>query len=253
VDQLAAVDMPRRNAPNRYVQLVNGIDAFFRSAPPFRRYGELATLLQIAGRDGWSSFLEGVDSGWTEEEAGSSADELIGFTKLSLYRSTELGYQLRLHIWWNGRRTFDMYPHEHRWPLASAVMCGQLRIVNFDVLVHDAPAPDAETLISHLLFDGDRDGRKRIEVEGPVGLAPTSDYVVGAGGTHCLHGTGAHQVFNWTDNVSATLVVTGPAFRDFSRSFRGAETAEGATKARAHWTHRDITDTLRRVMTHVEC
>lgn len=141
---------------------------------------------------------------------GSSHIHRNGFTKVSLIRDQDSGWNLRLHVWWEPAR--DAQVHDHRWDLASLVLAGSLRAVNYR-----ADQGDDYTIARY--SDAGAGGRKSVEPSGSCTLRPIASYRLSAGDRHSLLYSEPHVLDHAEARPAATLVLTGPARRDFSRAF----------------------------------
>jgi hypothetical protein len=141
---------------------------------------------------------------------GSSHIHRNGFSKISLFRNSRVGWNLRLHIWWKPSR--DVQIHDHRWDLSSLVLAGRVRAVNY----HDGPGDDYAVAHYSDAADG---GRKSVEAAGTCALRPVASYTLTASDTHSLVYNEPHLLDTSGSETAATLVLTGPPRRNFSRAF----------------------------------
>lgn len=147
-------------------------------------------------------------SGWA---AGRSHVHNNGFLKLSLWRDPATQATIRLHVWRPGEDAGTPSVHDHRWSFASVVLAGRLSFSNFD-LVEDSRGG----WISHRVTDADAEGTKQQRRGERCELRRTCDYDLTAGGTHWV----SHEQLHRTpppSTFAATLVLTGPPQRRFSR------------------------------------
>ncbi|GCD20789.1 hypothetical protein ACFO3K_19940 [Cellulomonas algicola] len=135
-----------------------------------------------------------------------------GFAKISLAR-LDGGWNLRLHVWPAGQG--DARVHDHRWSFASIAVDGALDVVNYS---RDT-GPDDEVRPCYRLYDATGDGEKRLERAPDEAVRPTSSYRIGAGAFHVLDFRDPHVVRNTTATDAVTLMLSGPARREFSHSY----------------------------------
>jgi hypothetical protein len=234
---------------NPFAALVAKIDDHFAQGREFERYMDLALEVRShCDAVGCRSLLTAGMDVWMPERAGSSTNlEHLGFTKVSLYRSVEHGYQIRLHVFWNGKHSHDASIHDHRWNITSNVLCGALRIMNYQ-RAEGGPEPSQGTRYwRHSFSDADAKGVKQVEELGASPLIRVSEYVLPAGASHALLYTEPHQVFNWTDSVSATLVVTGPPARSFSSVYTEERLTLKKTPLKGRLARAEVADAINRL------
>ena len=204
-------------------------------AAPGPDAGSAAEMLAAALPDAGSAarFLRGAVARRRSGAAvdhGSSHVHRNGFTKVSLVRDRACGWNLRLHVWWAPAR--DAQVHDHRWDFASLVLAGSLRAVNYRV------GDGAQYAIARY-SDAVAGGRKSVEASGACALVPAASYSLSAGGTHSLRYDVPHVLDHADDSPAATLVLTGPAQRDFSRAFVPGQDAVTGTVRPSRMLDRD--------------
>jgi hypothetical protein len=192
--------------------VVRAVRGFYAStgADTVMAAGVLAAALPGAGSV--AEFLRGAvalhRSGATADH-GSSHVHRNGFTKVSLVRDQVSGWNLRLHVWWAPAR--DAQVHDHRWDLASLVLTGSLGAVNYH-------ADDGADYAVARYSDAVAGGGKSVELVGACALRPAASYTLSAGDTHSLRYDVPHLLDHADVSPAATLVLTGPAHRGFSRA-----------------------------------
>lgn len=164
-----------------------------------------------------ASWADALEAGETYDR-GRSQMHNNGFSKISLVR-LDGGWNLRLHVWPAGKG--DPRVHDHRWSFASIAVAGALDVMNYVV----EPADEGEDPTHrYRLYDATGDGEKRLERIEDGALRPSSSYRIGRGAFHVLDYRDPHIVWNTTGDDAVTLMLSGPARREFSHSYgeRGA-------------------------------
>ncbi|MCC2033214.1 hypothetical protein [Microbacterium allomyrinae] len=163
-----------------------------------------------------SSWADEIEQG-AEPDRGRSQMHNNGFSKISLVR-LDGGWNLRLHVWPAGQG--DQRIHDHRWSFASIAVDGALDVMNYtrddDALAAGAPR--------YRLFDATGTGEKRLERVEDGRIRPTSSYRISSGAFHILDYRDPHIVWNNTGADAVTLMLSGPAKREYSHSY-GERTA----------------------------
>jgi hypothetical protein len=191
------------------------VAALGAAGPDHERLRRAAGLLR-GDPDGLHRLL-GLVAGDTARAAQVARDSYWhanGFAKLTLQRSTDPAFKLRLHIWTRGEATPTPTvgggnTHTHRWAFSSVVLCGGLDVQEFEEV--DDPA-DPKTVVCHKLAydspDVDLAGTLR-----PVGrclLRQTGSAVYGAGDLHGGRLETIHRVAPKGGQLAATLFLQGP-------------------------------------------
>lgn len=163
------------------------------------------------------SWADAIDAG-VELDRGRSQMHNNGFSKISLARFG--AWNLRLHVWPAGRG--DARIHDHRWSFASIAVDGALDVMNYTP-DHDATGEGRHT---YRLYDATGAGEKRLERVEDAVLRPTSAYRIAAGAFHVLDYRDPHVVWNTTSSDAVTLMLSGPARREYSHSYGARDVTE---------------------------
>jgi len=167
--------------------------------------------------DSWASGLEAGEI----YDRGRSQMHNNGFSKISLVR-LEGGWNLRLHVWPAGKG--DQRVHDHRWSFASIAVAGALDVMNYAA----SPVADGDDdpTQRYRLYDATGDGEKRLERIEDNELRPSSSYRIGRGAFHILDYRDPHIVWNTTGEDAVTLMLSGPAQREYSHSYGPRDTGD---------------------------
>jgi hypothetical protein len=187
--------------------------AHFISTIGAREDEHRALLEQLASRGEALRLLESYLA-WSRREsrpAGRSHAHNNGFLKISLWRHPETGTSIRVHVWKPARQPSTSSVHNHRWNLSSLVLAGRLSFSNFE----QVPAAGGGWFARDLT-DADLRGVKQCAQLARCDLRLTCEYTVTPGGTHWIEHTQLHRT-PAPSSFAATLVLTGPPRRSFSR------------------------------------
>jgi hypothetical protein len=135
-----------------------------------------------------------------------------GFRKL-VVKTSEDGTRLRVHHWPTG----DTEPsniHNHRWPLASAVIVGQLHSALF------ANAAVGTSVERYSFRPSQPGGEYTLAPDGTGKVRMTSLATLGPSATYALDAAQLHRV--WAGRGTLTVVLSGPPERTSSDVYRSA-------------------------------
>jgi hypothetical protein len=216
-----------------FIALTNDISSFFHSkslSGDLDNYTGLPNVLRqhLSDKQHTSRLVSDAINYLDDDRflRGNSHVHVHGFTKLGLYRCSERGFSVRLHIWWSGPDASDESPHEHRWSFCSMLLSGALRIRNFSKVPNQNADPQmakGDRWYVYRYWDASPDGVKRIDQVGVRHLVRGSEFILGPGACHMLHFEEPHQVIGTPGPVAATLVVTDAAQRQFSYVYQACE------------------------------
>jgi hypothetical protein len=109
----------------------------------------------------------------------------------------------------NRRSVFDEDIHNHRWPFASIVLCGAVRVEQFEEVDFNDPGG---IRCERLAYDAAATGPVgRLRHEGKCALRSKRATVYTAGKVYFCDTSTLHAVTKLADTTTATLVVTGAA------------------------------------------
>lgn len=175
----------------------------------------------------------------SDRPVGSSHLHENGFLKLGIYKSALTGIKVRVHIWPKGEADRSSEIHDHRWSFASLVCKGAVRFENFRKDVREE-SPESSSYLEYQLSDADSSGQKLVSATGRVRLLPVSTYEVAEYSTHAL----SHDVPHCATALSSestvvTLVLTAPAARPYSNTYRTDKNLSERTAARTYLSKSD--------------
>lgn len=143
-----------------------------------------------------------------------------GYDKIVLVsaRSTQVPFELRLHIWWPAPDTEEPDIHNHDWDFASSVLCGELWCEEYE------PGDDGEPLEQYVYL---RSQKRAFEIRstGTARLRVARRYALRAEDVYAMDRMILHRVRGRSDRATATVVLQGPTGHLASEVFR---TAAGA-------------------------
>jgi len=135
-----------------------------------------------------------------------------GFAKLVVHVSDEPDFRLRLHVWPADGRHGAGYEnvHNHRWPFASIVLGGAIRVEHFQEV--DDFAQPGTLVCNRLVYEAAAPGRVGgMRLEGRRALRRVGTPVYPAGTVYfCDTGT-LHTVTRAPGGTAATLMLAGAA------------------------------------------
>jgi hypothetical protein len=138
-----------------------------------------------------------------------------GFRKLVIAASDD-GTRLRVHHW-AAKDTEPSNIHNHRWPLASAVIVGQLNSALF------ANATAGELVERHSFLPSKPGGQYTLTPNGTGTIRMTSVATYGPGTTYALDAAQLHRV--QAGRGTLTVVLSGPPEREATDVYRSASLA----------------------------
>jgi hypothetical protein len=135
-----------------------------------------------------------------------------GFAKLVVHVNDEPGFRLRLHVWPSDAGHGSGYEniHNHRWPFASIVLAGAIRVEQFQE-IDDFDQPGA-VVCNRLIYDAAAPGRVgQLRVEGKCALRKLGRPVYPAGTVYFCDTDMLHTVARASGGTAATLMLAGAA------------------------------------------
>ena len=138
-----------------------------------------------------------------------------GFAKLVVHVNDEPELRLRVHVWPRGDRHGAGYEniHNHRWPFASIVLAGAIRVDQFRE-IEDFDAPGT-VVCNRLAYEAAAPGPVgELRLEGKRALQMMGRHVYAAGTVYCCDTDMLHTVARASSGTAATLMVAGAATRD---------------------------------------
>jgi hypothetical protein len=141
-----------------------------------------------------------------------------GFCKVVLAHAN--GLKLRLHVWEAGHDAEENV-HDHRWDFASVVIAGTLVSTTF----REAPGGDRYDAYR---YEGGVAGAYTLNALGSVSLVEAGVSELSAGSSYWLQHDELHQISRLSAReLAATLVVTGPAHRGWTRLITNRASVSG--------------------------
>jgi len=169
---------------------------------------QLQAVRRLAQPARFISLLESVldSEAALQEIASRSYVHPNRFDKISLISSSIPDYKLRLHIWWpSSEDGFTESVHNHQWTLSSVVLLGSLHSQDFMV-------GDQGPEYLHYTYSSRPGLSNRPELTAsPVALSCVSDTVLATGSYYVLSTEVLHRVISDPRNMTATLMLQGPA------------------------------------------
>jgi hypothetical protein len=144
-----------------------------------------------------------ADRQMTTACAAESYAHPLGFDRLVLTPSSDQAFQLRLHVWWPGRHRIVEDVHNHRFPFASAILDGGLRMqllersaqgTTMQEFDSASAGPVGSTQFTHL---------------GVVRVAPTFAGWMPKGTFYCMAAAALHRITGTDPELTATLFLRG--------------------------------------------
>jgi hypothetical protein len=135
-----------------------------------------------------------------------------GFAKLVVHVNDEPDFRLRLHVWPADDRRGSGYEniHNHRWPFASIVLAGAIRVEQFREV--DDFDQRGTVVCNRLVYEAAAPGRVgRLRVEGKCALRKLGRPVYPAGTVYFCDTDMLHTVARASGGTAATLMLAGAA------------------------------------------
>jgi hypothetical protein len=143
-----------------------------------------------------------------------------GFLRLLVFRHPASQASIRLHIW-RSELAHQIDPviriHDHRWDFASIGIAGRLRFRNYEA--HEDLRGEFD---AWHLADADLNGAKQSSHHSRCSAVQTCMYEIQQGLLHHLKHNQLHRT-DIPSQYAATLVLTAPAARPYSRVLRPTE------------------------------
>jgi hypothetical protein len=143
---------------------------------------------------------------------GESLTHENGFKKISIYKDSITGFQIRVHLWPKGVE--DASIHNHRWNFFSYVLSGEIVASNFTI----ASSASEKAVQLLRLSNADDSLVKQTRVVDKVQYWENNRTTIGAGGMHYVHDSLMHRVTSPSGAV--TLMLTGIPTKDHSEVIR---------------------------------
>jgi predicted metal-dependent enzyme (double-stranded beta helix superfamily) len=161
---------------------------------------------------------------------GASHKHHNGFEKLTLYRSKNCGFTVRLHVWWPGEGREPGTIHNHRWNFTSVLLVGQMKEIIYEDQKTRPTGPHSEKRALQL-SDAGPDGSKAVIDLGTRYLVASAWYVLCCPSIHGLRWTDIHQACPVGDGLCATLIVVDAADSCHSVSYRDQDVSFNSTSS----------------------
>ena len=127
-----------------------------------------------------------------------------GFHKIVLLSGKN--FKLRLHHFGAAARIPMENIHDHRWPFASAILSGELKMDIFRV----SPMPANAEELYHFVYSSDKStGSYSTELKGKAFLERTESRVYTPGESYLMRTEELHRIRNTQGEESITLILTG--------------------------------------------
>jgi len=171
------------------------------------------------------------DPDWFSQIQKASYYHRNGFDKLVLLEGEN--FKLRLHHFRPGCGILPSENvHDHRWPFASSVIAGRLRMRLLE------PQPNGELPVFEYRYHSDKSsGTYQCVPIGFCGLVQT-DYIIYETGTHYFMPTTIlHQIVYQTGEEALTLVLTGKPERNTCRLYSMGMMQEEEMEIESYTTH----------------
>lgn len=180
----------------------------------------LPLLVQILGHPVLlSAMLKRIssDARWLEKVQRASYYHRNGFDKIVLVESDS--FKLRLHHFRPQPETLPAENiHDHRWPFASAIVSGKLRMRMYEA-THWGKLPVHE----YRYHSNKVNGRYNCESMGSTGLTQVDEKVYEAGTHYFMHTTTLHRIVHMPGEEAVTLILTGKPERADCRLYATGE------------------------------
>ena len=233
--------------------LFERLERIYRATMPLSDERTMRVEAELAGVMHFSrasNFLSGLlDVNHDFRKQGASHKHHNGFEKLTLYRSKDWGFTVRLHIWWPGEGRQPGTIHNHRWNFTSVLLAGQMKEIIYECR-KDRPAEQHIAKRALQLSDAAVDGSKEAIDMGIWYLVPSAWYVLISPSIHGLHWMTVHQAYPSGDELCATLIVVDLADSSHSVSYRDQEVNFMATKSLQLYDNDAIEATIRKFLSH---
>jgi hypothetical protein len=197
-----------------FTQLIEKLDAHYAAEPDSRLLPIAGILTDALSQDSIIDICKDAVENWQPDLAGSSSGS-AEFTKISLYKSPEFGYNLRIHIF--GPHLKDEIIHSHKWDLSSVLVSGELVFTNYRVMY--ANEDEFDDLYYCLNYTDDPNSGYAWGHGGEARLLRTSEYVLTAGSEHTIQYEEPHLAVNPSPHSAITFLVLSPARREGAAIF----------------------------------
>lgn len=135
--------------------------------------------------------------------AAESYPHPLGFDRLVLTPSGDDTFQLRLHVWWPGRDRIVEDVHNHRFPFASTILDGGLRMQLLERSAAGATMQEFDSAGAGPI------GSTQFAHLGAVRVAPTFAGWMPRGTSYCMAAAALHRITGTDPALTATLFLRG--------------------------------------------
>jgi hypothetical protein len=220
------------------VSLLDQVKAALRSVnepsvalATLRNTAPLASVLQLIQQDRSS----------LAELASCSYRHRNGFDKIVLASAGRAGLKLVLHVWPRQALPAEDHVHNHRWDFSSVVLAGFLQV---DIYGPDhAGAP--YSIMRYRSLPGP--GNCELEPDGTMTVSVHASVTMAVGSSYTWSADMLHRAYGVPDQMTATLIVQGPALHSETSVLVPVQRA-GGERPGVQPVRRLDTDQLRRIL-----
>lgn len=168
-----------------------------------------------------------ADSASLREIAKNAYFHPNGYDKIPFVSapSTEVPYELRMHVWWSHQAYLPTDIHNHDWGFCSRVLCGRLECQEYEV------DPRGDPMLRFAYIRSEK-GRFELVCQGTESVRQVRCYALLPGQLHALHRSTLHRAAGARDTTTATLLVQGPTSNLSSTIYRDEGFAESRVDSR---------------------